>query len=57
MSDKEIKDFSAIIQGYKLKLAKDKSLSKKLLVSAGIITVKGNLRKPYRNLCTVEGQA
>lgn len=51
MSNKEIKEFDAIIKAYGKKIGKSKSASKKLLKDIGVITDKGNVRKPYKELC------
>lgn len=51
MTDKEREALLKIIEQYKLKLKGDKVGSRNFLVKAGIYTEKGNLRKPYRNLC------
>lgn len=34
-----------------VEISKSKAKSKKFLISAGIITKKGKLAKPYKNLC------
>ncbi len=52
MSDKERKEFSEAIKKYTSKLSNNKEASKKFLVDTGIITEKGNLREPYKQLCT-----
>ena len=52
MSDKERKEFSEAIKKYTSKLSKSKEASKQFLVETGIITEKGNLREPYKQLCT-----
>ena len=51
MSNKEIKEFDAIIKAYGKKIGKSKRASKKLLKDIGVITEKGNVRKPYKELC------
>jgi hypothetical protein len=51
MSDKERKDYLVKLEKLRKKLSKDQIAAKDFLVSAGIITSKGNLRKPYKNLC------
>ena len=51
MSHKEYSEFTAAIKKYSSKLSKNKSASKKFLMDTGIITAKGNLREPYKNLC------
>ncbi|GAA4451710.1 hypothetical protein GCM10023092_09550 [Rurimicrobium arvi] len=56
MSDKELREFSDAMKRYTKKLAKDKRASKAFLVRTGIITEKGNLRKPYKHLCIPQGQ-
>jgi hypothetical protein len=59
VSEKEKKEFSAILQQYKEKLSGDKEASRQFLIDAGIITQKGNLRGPYRHLtlCIPQEQA
>lgn len=59
MSDKEKREFSAILQQYKEKLSGNKKASRQFLVDVGIITPKGNLRKPYKHLtlCIPQEQA
>lgn len=59
MSEKEKREFSAILQQYKEKLSGDKEASRQFLVDAGIITPKGNLREPYKHLtlCIPRDQA
>ena len=56
MSGKERKDLSKAMKEFAVKLSKDRSASKAFLVRTGIITAKGNLRKPYKNLCIPQGQ-
>jgi hypothetical protein len=51
MSEKEIKELSAAMKKFAVKLSKDKKAAKAFLVEVGIITPRGNLRKPYRHLC------
>jgi hypothetical protein len=51
MSDKERKEYLIALDKLGAKLAKEPIAAKQFLVDAGIITTKGNLRKPYRNLC------
>ena len=51
MSDKERKDYLIKLEGLRKKLSADPVAAKNFLVAAGIITPKGNLRKPYKNLC------
>jgi hypothetical protein len=52
MSDKEREKFLVEFGKLGAKLAKDPIAAKQILINAGIITPKGNLRKPYKNLCT-----
>lgn len=54
MSDKERKQFSEAIKRYTSKLSRNKKASKQFLIDTGIITEKGNLREPYRQLCTLQ---
>ena len=57
MSGKEREEFLVILEKKRKKLAKDPVAAKKFLVDTGIITPKGNLRKPYRNLCIPQDPA
>ena len=57
MNNEEVKNFNAIIKAYGKIIAGDKVKSKKMLVEIGVITKKGNVRKPYKGLCTTEVQA
>ncbi len=56
MSEKERIEFIQAIKKYTVKLSKDKKAAKKFLVDSGIITPKGNLKKPYKNLCIQQEQ-
>lgn len=51
MNNREIKKFNAIIKAYGKKIAGNIKASEKLLKDIGVITEKGNVRKPYKNLC------
>ena len=53
MRNREIKKFDAVIKAYGKKIAGNKKASEKLLKDIGVITEKGNVRKPYKELCTV----
>lgn len=55
MTDSERIQFLTILQQYRRKFAKDKAASKRFLVKAGILTRKGNLTSPYKNLCIAQG--
>jgi len=57
MSDKEREEFIIILEKQRKKLSKDPVAARKFLVDAGIYTPKGNLRKPYRNLCIPQDPA
>lgn len=57
MKDKEIKDLVKKLEKYRKELSMSEEKSRKFLVQTGIITEKGNLRKPYRNLCIPQEQA
>ncbi len=57
MSDKERIEFIEAIKKQTQKLSKSKTASKKFLVDTGIITAKGNLRKPYKHLCIPQERA
>jgi len=50
-------EFSAAIKRVSKRMLQDKEYAKAFFVRAGIITPKGNLRKPYRHLCIALGQA
>jgi len=56
MSEKDRRVFSEAIKKYTLKLSKSKKESKDFLVRTGIITEKGNFRKPYKHLCIQQDQ-
>lgn len=51
ISDKERKEFTKAMRAYTKEHCKSKEASKDYLVKVGILMPKGNLRKPYRNLC------
>ena len=55
-SAKEIIEFEAALKAYGKEIAASKEKSNQLLVRIGVITKKGNIRKPYKNLCTPQGQ-
>jgi hypothetical protein len=57
MSDKERKEYLVRLEELREKLSKDPVAAKDFLVAAGIITSKGNLRKPYKNLCIPQDPA
>ena len=57
MSDKERLEYLTKLKGLKKKLLNDPAAARKFLVDAGIYTPKGNLRKPYKNLCIPQDQA
>lgn len=44
-------DFLSVLQKYKSKVSKTEESSKTFLVELGVITDKGNLKTPYKNLC------
>jgi hypothetical protein len=50
VTDQLIKDFEVLCERLKKEIRADKEKGRALLVQAGILTKKGNLRKPYRNL-------
>ncbi|HEX5154284.1 MAG TPA: hypothetical protein VFW07_22705 [Parafilimonas sp.] len=56
MSDKEREEFIKALKTQTEKLSKNKKASRKFLVDVGIITKKGNLRKPYKHLCIPQDQ-
>jgi hypothetical protein len=47
---REMEEFRKSIKG-------NREISRALLIGAGIITKKGNLRKPYKNLCIPREEA
>ncbi len=57
MSDKERAEIIKIQEKLLKKFSKDPAAARKFLVDAGIYTPKGNLRKPYRNLCIPQDPA
>ena len=57
MSDKEREGFIKILDEKIKKFSKDPAAARKFLVDAGIYTPKGNLRKPYKNLCIPQDPA
>ncbi len=52
MTKKELEELLALMKAMRKKLEGDKKASQKFLVDAGIFTEKGNIKKPYRELCT-----
>lgn len=56
MSEKERKEFQEIMETYRKKVTRSKETSQKFLIELGIITEKGNLRKPYKHLCIPQEQ-
>jgi hypothetical protein len=50
MTERERSDFLSWVERYKQEIKGNKEKARALLFDAGIITEKGNLRKPYRNL-------
>ena len=52
MCKSEMSKFDAALTSYEKKVSYNKGQSQKLLIKIGVITEKGNLRKPYKNLCT-----
>ena len=50
MTDRERNDFVDWLKKYKEEIKGDKAKARELLIGAGIITAKGNLRKPYKHL-------
>jgi len=57
MSEKERKEFEIILKNYSKMLSGNKKASRALLINAGIVTKKGNLKKNYRHLCIQQEQA
>lgn len=57
MSDRERKEYLEKLDVLGSKLAKDSVAAKDFLIAAGIITSKGNLRKPYKNICIPQDPA
>ena len=56
MTEKERVGFTRDMEKFGKEISRSKELSRDFLVQAGIITVKGNLRKPYRHLCIALGR-
>lgn len=56
MSKKEIVEFEAALKDYGKEIAASKEKSNAFLVRIGVITKKGNVRKPYKNLCIPQDQ-
>jgi len=56
MTEKDRERIIKKMERYTDKISKSKTKSKNFLVSAGIITKKGNLAKPYKNLCIPQGR-
>lgn len=56
MSEKERKALISRIERYEVRFSKDKKAEKDFFVKVGIITEKGNLVKPYKNLCIPQEQ-
>jgi hypothetical protein len=57
MSDREREEFIIILEKQRKELSKDPVAARKFLIDAGIYTSKGNLRKPYKNLCIPQNPA
>lgn len=49
-TEQKVKEFEAVCERLKARIKEDKEVGRQLLIRAGILTKKGNLRKPYRNL-------
>lgn len=56
MSNKEREELNKAIKEYGREVSTNKEASKQLLINIGVMTEKGNIRKPYKRLCTVLGQ-
>ena len=56
LKEKEEDPFITVLKSYQLKVTKSKAASKKFLVDIGVMTKKGNLKKNYRELCTLKEQ-
>jgi hypothetical protein len=56
MTDLEREKFTATLKQYQTRFSKDKKASRKFFIKAGILTQKGKLTAPYKNLCTPQGQ-
>jgi hypothetical protein len=51
MTERDRNDFLNWLKKYKEEIRGDKKKARELLIGAGIITEKGNFRKPYKHLC------
>lgn len=49
MSSKERKDFIRKVKSESLRISKDSTAAREVLISAGIYTSKGNLKKNYKH--------
>lgn len=56
MTKKELQELLDLFEKMRIKLKGDREASRQFLVDAGIFTKKGNLRKPYKNLCIPQGR-
>lgn len=56
MKEKERIELIKDMEKFCKEISKSKELSRDFLVQAGIITPRGNLRKPYRHLCIALGR-
>ena len=56
MGKEERTKFIETLKKTQKELSKSKEASKKFLVDTGIITEKGNLKKPYKHLCIPSDQ-
>jgi hypothetical protein len=51
MTDQEREQFFKDAAKHKKEVSSNKKAAQKFLIDIGIFTPKGNLRKPYKNLC------
>ncbi len=49
--NKETKELITILKWYAKKVQTDKKFGMQLLIDVGVLTKKGNRRKPYKHLC------
>jgi hypothetical protein len=57
MTDRERAQFLKDAERFLKRIKSDKKAAQQLLINAGIFTPKGNLRKPYKNLCIPQDPA
>ena len=52
MSEKEIKEMIEGLKAYKRKITSSKKASREFLIRLGLVDEMGNLKEPYKPLCT-----